>query len=383
MKLFKIFLFLLLGFAAKTMRSQAPHVYTAKWCISFSNPDYIPTLSDMSYIAQPTNWIAMGRWRNIPGTGISYSPNLNSMRMWADTICSIINRKCRPAYYITPATLAAYIQSECMIKDMSGGGVTYRNYNAQFVTGAFGYEENRMFVPGTMSIADKNSGICFMKISNKACANPNDPNLPEVKSEGSKIEEQHPIYIPEPYPVPYPVHDTVLKYVERPAPIPDPIPEVIPAPKADIPPVAQTGNTYNTYYNNCGCEQQAQREVIYAEPQQSYYTPRQTSWGGYQQPYQPYGPYTNYYNPYPSSNFSLGLSYYNNQSYVNNTRPPNVNPTPVTPGGPSGAPGHGVPNVQGTGPSGAPGHGTPIIQSGGGPSGAPGSNGPFGAVGHQ
>lgn len=355
MKLFKIlFLLLFLGFGAKTMRLQAPDVYTANWCISFSNPDYVPTVNDMSFIAQPSSWIAMGKWRMIPGTGISYSPNLNSMRMWADTLCSIINRKCRPAYYITPATLSAYIQADCIIKDMSEGGISYRNYNAQLKTGVFGYKENEYFAKGTKGIADKNSGICFCKVSNKACGNPNDPNLPEVKS-----------YVPAPVPVPQPAPAAVVQPAPAPAPALAAAPEIPPfdgesTPAAAAPQSTQGGgNTYNTYNYYYGY-QPDDNNVIYAEPQYDYI--HTTSY--YETDY---GPYTTYYRSYrqnPEIRFDVNI---NNRREVqpNNQPPVTRRPDPrSTPGGPGGAPGHSTPNS-------------------GGPGGAPGSNGPIGARGHR
>lgn len=356
MKLFKIFLFLLLGFAAKTMRSQ-PHVYTANWCISFSNPDYVPTISDMSFIAQPANWPTMGRWKMIPGTSISYSPNMNSMKMWADTLCSIINRKCNPSYYITPATLSAYIQAECIIKDMSEGGISYRNYNAQLRTGIFGYEENSTFSRGTMGIADKNSGICFMKVSNKACANPNDPNLPEIKS-------YTPQPLPVPVPVPVPQAAPAVVVPQAPAPVPAVVPDAIPAPDADIPALEnhsapQAGNTYitnNYYYGN----QQSDDDVIYADRQDVYYRHPTSNYYGSPD----YGPYNPYYRSYPQRpSLYFGVSFSNQRTVQPNVQPPSPAPggRPFDPGtAPGGRPfdpstnSNGRSLDPGTGPTGRP-----------------------------
>ncbi len=311
MKLFKIILFLLLGFAAKTTRSQTQQVHSANWCVSFTNPKFVPTVNDMSYIFDSKNWIKMGRWKSIPGTGIDFSPNLNSMSMWADTTCSIINRKCDPPYLVTPTNISTYILYECIITEMSG---VYRNYNAKLITGVFGYEDHHTFAKGTLGIADRRSGICFMKVSDMACANPCDP---EIKR-----------YVPQPLPMPVPVPQPAPAAVVPPAPAPAlaAAPDLIPPPDESAPALENkpqgTGNTYNTYNNTTtnnyyyGNQQSSDEDVIYTDRQDDYR--HRTS--NYDEP--GYDLYNPYYRPHRQRlNLYLGVNV--NQS---NVQLPNLNP---------------------------------------------------------
>jgi hypothetical protein len=310
---FKITVFLtFIGFETKSQ-----HVPTANWCISFDNPKRNLTLDNVSNLARQRT--AMGQWNKIPNTDISYCSNLSSMDMWVDTICSIVNRKCNkdPSFTVNPLNLPRYIKYDCEIVDMSTTGMSYRNYNAQFKTGEFGWDNNYYPPPGTKGIADKRTHIVFMKISNNACCNPDDPNIvvttppPSPKKEEPIARKDSIIYYP--VPEPYAVHDTVrIRDTVR-----------LYREQAMNQACGCTINNYY-YYGNDG-----NKNYVYREDWRMQERGR-TNYAFHDDYYENYGGYDNYgyghYEP-PRWQFYGGL--------VLNWQKDNPGTTTVTPGGPA------------------------------------------------